>query len=43
MIIVPTDTPGVDIVRALPVYGFQHQEGHCEITFTDVRVPVSST
>ncbi len=42
MIIVPTDTPGVDIVRALPVYGFQHQEGHCEISFTDVRVPVSN-
>ncbi len=42
MILVPTDTPGVEIVRALPVYGYQHQEGHCEITFTDVRVPVAN-
>jgi len=39
-IIVPTDTPGVNIVRGVEVWG--RQSDHCEIIYEDVRVPLEN-
>ena len=40
-IIVPTDTPGYDIVRAVPTMGTTHGD-HCEVMYRDVRVPMDN-
>lgn len=42
MVIVPLDTPGVRIVRNLPIMHHLAVEGHCEIVFSDVRVPIAN-
>ncbi len=39
MMVVPLDTPGVRVVRGLPVFGYMDREGHAEVVFEDVRVP----
>jgi acyl-CoA dehydrogenase len=39
LILVPMDTPGVNLVRNIPVVHHHAPEGHCEIVFKAVRVP----
>ncbi|WP_185995922.1 acyl-CoA dehydrogenase family protein [Nocardioides campestrisoli] len=42
MLLVPRDTPGLTVVRDVPVFGRHDQHGHCEVLFEDVRVPVAN-
>jgi alkylation response protein AidB-like acyl-CoA dehydrogenase len=42
MILVPTDTPGLKILRSTSVFGWQDQHGHAEIVYDNVRVPASN-
>jgi acyl-CoA dehydrogenase len=42
MILVPIDTPGVTVVRSVPVFGYVSAHGECEVLFRDVRVPVQN-
>ncbi len=44
MVLVPRDTPGVEVRRAMSVYGYEdhYHGGHAEVVFHDVRVPASA-
>src|SRR3954453_6607884 len=42
MVLVPLDTPGVTVVRDLPVFNHHDQHGHAEVRFDEARVPVSN-
>jgi alkylation response protein AidB-like acyl-CoA dehydrogenase len=42
MIIVPMSTPGVQIIRSVPVLGHSGGGGHCELRYENCRVPVKN-
>lgn len=42
MVLVPLDTPGLEIVRNIPIMHHHSPEGHCEIVFRNVRVPAAN-
>jgi acyl-CoA dehydrogenase len=42
MVLVPRNTPGVEVVRDYPVMGHHDQHGHAEVRFDGVRVPVTN-
>jgi acyl-CoA dehydrogenase len=42
MILIPRDTPGITVLRDLPIFGYVDRLGHGEVLFDNVRVPASS-
>ena len=41
-VIVPKGTPGFEVVRDVPIMHHHSPEGHCEVVFRNVRVPVEN-
>src|SRR4051794_24462167 len=42
MILVPLDTPGVEVIRDLTTFGYTDQHGHGEVVYDDARVPAAN-
>jgi acyl-CoA dehydrogenase len=42
MLLIPRDTPGITVLRDLPMFGYTDRCGHGDVLFEDVRVPVSA-
>lgn len=42
MLLIPRDTPGITVLRDLPMFGYTDRCGHGDVLFENVRVPVSS-
>ena len=42
MILVPADSPGITVLRDLPMFGYRDRLGHGDVQFTDVRVPATN-
>ena len=42
IVLVPFGTPGVTVLRNIPIMGHHSPDGHCEVLLRDVRVPVSN-
>jgi acyl-CoA dehydrogenase len=43
VVIVPADTPGVKVIRPMLILGYDHApEGHSEVVYEDVRVPLDN-
>ncbi|TLS47186.1 acyl-CoA dehydrogenase [Streptomyces montanus] len=42
MLLIPRDTPGVTVLRDLPMFGYTDRLGHGDVLFEDVRVPTEN-
>jgi acyl-CoA dehydrogenase len=42
MILVPADSPGITVLRDLPMFGYRDRLGHGDVQFSDVRVPAAN-